>query len=139
MDWWPPFNVHPMLWKRRSPRSLGFRAKGAFDMLFEAAERGNLQGRHFATVGALGHLAILLAATHADDAALLLGMWSEHTAGNLDTSHPLFAGLSERYDTLMSDLTSLRREELLRRVAPMDDFEILAVVRQHLDALTAEP
>ena len=26
----------------------------AFDMLFEAAERGNLQGRHFATVGALG-------------------------------------------------------------------------------------
>ena len=65
-------------------------------------------------------------------------MWSQHTGGNLDTSHPLFAGLSERYNTLMSGLTPLRREELLRRVAAMDDFEILAAIRQHLDGLLAE-
>jgi hypothetical protein len=80
----------------------------------------------------------LLAAVQADEAALLLGMWSDHTGGKLDTSHPLFAGLSKRYDTLMSGLTPRRREELLRRVAAMDDFEVLAVIRQHLDGLLSE-
>ena len=83
----------------------------ASNMLVEAAERANRQGQHFATAGALGHLAILLAAMQADEAALLLGIWSEHTGGRLDTSHPLFEGLSDRYEALISDLPARRRED----------------------------
>jgi hypothetical protein len=86
-------------------------------MLIEAAERSGRQGRHFELTGALGHLAILLAAMEADEAALLLGIWSEHTGGRLDTSHPLFEGLSDRYNTLIDDLPAHRREDLLHRVA----------------------
>jgi hypothetical protein len=72
----------------------------------------------------------------ADDAALLLGVWSERNyQANLDTSHPLFAGLSDRYNAMMTDLPAPEREDLLRRVAAMDDVEVLALIRQQLERL----
>jgi hypothetical protein len=58
----------------------------AAKMLFEVAERSKRRGAYFETIGALGDLAVLLAAMGADDAALLLGVWSESNyQANLDT------------------------------------------------------
>ncbi len=103
-----------------------------------ALERSNRQGDYFGTIGALGHLAVLLAAMGAHDAALLLGVWSENNQANLDTSHPLFAGLSDQYNALMPDQPASEREELVRRVATMGGNEVLAVIRQQLEGLIPE-
>ena len=84
----------------------------AIRTLVETAERANQKGDHFALGIAVRYLAIVLAALGDEEAALLLGSWSEARAGvswGADT-HPVLTGLDDRYSILVSRQSASERE-----------------------------
>ena len=107
----------------------------AIRTLVETAERANQKGDHFALGIAVRYLAIVLAALGDEEAALLLGSWSEARAGvswGADT-HPVLTGLDDRYSILVSRQSASERELLTRQVAGISDAQAIAIARRHID------
>jgi hypothetical protein len=106
---------------------------GSARSLVDAAERRGRAGDHFAASTAITYLAVVLAAM-GDEAALLLGAWSEHRMADIATS-PVFAELGHAYQAMQEAQCDEDRRLRLEQTASLDVLEIISIARLHIDQM----